>query len=69
MVRRGIRFLRFQFIPMRDIGIMDTNLGPHLGKLTHHHFTAAVTSIADILTITGSANQNIRAGDIAPYIS
>ena len=65
----GIGVLGFKFIPMVNIGIVYPDLSSHLGELAYDHLTAAVTGVADILTVAGTTNYYISSGDITTHVS
>ena len=53
---------------MINIGIMSPYFRSHLCKLSYQHFTATVTCIAHILTVTCTTNQHIGSGNIPAHI-
>ncbi len=63
----GVLFL--QFIPVIHIGVVDTDLGSHLGEFSHYQFAAAVTGVTHILPVAGAAQQHLRTGDVAAHVA
>ena len=54
---------------MVDVRVVDTHVGAHFCEFANDDFRAAVTSVTDVLTIAGAAEQDFSGSDLFAHIA
>ncbi|OQB79539.1 MAG: hypothetical protein BWX88_04821 [Planctomycetes bacterium ADurb.Bin126] len=60
--------LALQLVPVVHVGVVNAEIGPHLGELADDQFAAAVAGVAHVLAVAGPAQQHAGARDVSPHV-
>ena len=69
IVRTGIAVLRLEFPPVVQVGVMDLDIGAHLGEFAHDHLRAAVAGVAHVFTIGRAQHQDFGGRDGLAHVT
>ncbi len=66
--RRGVGVLLFEFPPVFHVGVVDGDLGPHLGKLPDHDLRTAVPGVPHVLPVGSPEDGDLRGRHDPPHV-